>query len=55
MHSRACNITNSVLTSLSPRGAVREMRLSCEAIEVPGLGTVPIQGTVMLDEVTSPD
>lgn len=45
----ACGLTFDEVGRHSPTVAVVEMAITCVAVEVPGLGTVPIRGTVLVE------
>ncbi len=47
----ACSLTTTELGRLTPGTAVVELTIDCPAAEVPGLGTVPITGTVIVQQV----
>lgn len=49
----ACTIDRRVLGRHSPRWAMVEVDLDCEAVEVPGLGVTGIRGTVVVTAVQS--
>ena len=49
--SGACALETNELGRLTPGTAVVELTISCPAAEVPGLGTVPIGGTVIIQQV----
>lgn len=46
----ACDIGRRVVGRYSPRHALVEVTLDCPSVGVPGLGSVPIRGTVMVDQ-----
>jgi hypothetical protein len=48
----ACSIDRRELGKPSPNTMTVELTIECAAIEVPGLGQVPIGGTVIVDEVS---
>jgi hypothetical protein len=47
----ACSLTTSELGRLTPSAAVVELTIDCPAADVPDLGTVPISGTVIVQQV----
>jgi hypothetical protein len=47
----ACNLATNELGRLAPNAAVVELTIECPAAEVPGLGTVPITGTVTVQQL----
>lgn len=47
----ACSLTTSELGRLTPGTAVVELMIDCPAAEVPGMGSVPIAGTVIVQQV----
>ena len=47
----ACSLETNELGRLTPTAAIVEMTINCPAAEVPGLGTVPITGTVIVQQV----
>jgi hypothetical protein len=47
----ACSLTMNELGRLTPSAAVVELTIDCPAAEVPGLGNVPITGTVIIQQV----
>ena len=47
----ACSLTTVELGRLTPQAAVVEVTIQCPAAEVPGLGTVPISGTVIVQQL----
>jgi hypothetical protein len=51
----ACEITREELGKQNPRTTVIEVRITCAEVEVPGLGPVPIEGTVVVDELAWPE
>jgi hypothetical protein len=46
-----CNLGQTELGRLTPTTAVVELSIDCPAADVPGLGTVPITGTVIIQQV----
>lgn len=50
----ACSLERDELGRPNPSATTVELRISCPAVEVPGLGTVPIDGTVIVDEIEFP-
>lgn len=46
----ACEIGYRLVGRYSPRHALAEVTLECASVEVPGLGAVPISGTVVVDQ-----
>lgn len=51
----ACTIQREELGKQNPRTTVIEVTISCPEVEVPGLGAVPIEGTVVVDELAWPE
>lgn len=51
----ACSLRRTELGKTNPRTVVAEVRVDCPAVEVPGLGTVPISGTLVVDELQWPE
>ncbi len=49
--SGACSINVSELGRYNPRTTVIEVTFTCTDVEVPGLGAVPISGTVIADRI----
>jgi hypothetical protein len=47
----ACSLETEELGRLTPTDAIVELTIDCPAAEVPGLGTVPITGTVIVQQV----
>ena len=47
----ACSLATDELGRLSPSVAVVELSIDCPVAEVPGLGTVPITGTVIIQQL----
>jgi hypothetical protein len=47
----ACQISTHDLGKAAPQTVVAELSMRCSAVEVPGLGTVPIEGTIIVDQV----
>ena len=47
----ACNLATEELGRLSPGTAVVELTIDCPAADVPGLGTVPISGSVIMQQL----
>lgn len=50
-----CPLGSTELGQLNPRTTVIELSIDCEAVEVPGLGAVPIQGTVIVERLEWPE
>jgi hypothetical protein len=50
----ACRIQREMLGKPNPRDIAAELVISCPAVDVPGLGTVPIEATVVVDELGYP-
>ncbi len=50
----ACRIEREVLGMPNTLDTTVELTIECTAVEVPGLGTVPISGTVVVDELGFP-
>lgn len=51
----ACQVGREELGKHNPRTTVIEVTVECPAVEVPGLGAVPISGTVVVDELQFPE
>lgn len=49
--SGSCTVEVSELGRLNPRTTVIEVTFACSDIEVPGLGAVPISGTVIAEQI----
>lgn len=47
----ACSLGQTELGRLTPTAAVVELTIDCPAADVPGLGTVPITGTVIIQNI----
>jgi hypothetical protein len=47
----ACELGRTELGRVNPRTTVIELTIQCAAVEVPGLGPVQIQGSVIVDEL----
>jgi hypothetical protein len=47
----ACSLATEELGRLSPGAAVVELTIDCPAADVPGLGSVPIAGTVVIQQL----
>ena len=45
----ACSVTTDDIGLLNPHTRVAEMAIRCAAIEVPDLGTVPLEGTLIVE------
>ena len=45
----ACSVTTNDIGLLNPHTRVAEMAIRCAAIEVPDLGTVPLEGTLIVE------
>lgn len=52
--AEACTLTREQLGRPNPRAFTVEMTISCASVEVPGLGAVPISGTIVVDELEYP-
>jgi hypothetical protein len=52
---RGCVLGSHELGPLNPRTTVIELRVDCEGVEVPGLGTVPIRGMVIVERLEWPE
>ena len=50
----ACRLEREVLGRPNPGATTIELGIDCPAVEVPGLGTVPISGSVIVDELEFP-
>ena len=51
----ACSFEREELGRQNPRTTVIELSIDCPAVTVPGLGSVPISGTVVVDELAWPE
>ncbi|HSK94117.1 MAG TPA: hypothetical protein VLA76_08690 [Candidatus Angelobacter sp.] len=51
----ACQLVTTELGRQNPRTRVLEIAISCDTVDVPGLGAVPISGTVVVDELAWPE
>lgn len=51
----ACTLDRAELGMHNPRTTVIELTIECPAVDVPGLGTVGISGTVVVDELEWPE
>jgi hypothetical protein len=47
----ACSLSTEELGRIAPSVAIVELTINCPAAEVPGIGTVPIRGTVVVQQV----
>lgn len=54
MPADACQLRERELGRASPRTTVVELSIRCAGAEVPGLGTVSINGTVIVDRIEFP-
>lgn len=50
----ACQLRRTELGKWSPQITVSELEVACSEVDVPGLGAVPISGTVVVDELAFP-
>ena len=50
----ACELREQEIGRHNPRTTVIELSIRCAAVDVPGLGTVPINGTLFVNRVGSP-
>jgi hypothetical protein len=50
----ACSLQREVLGRPNPRSTTIELAIDCPNVDVPGLGLVAIQGTVIVDELDFP-
>lgn len=50
----ACDLTTRNIGILNPRTTVIEVSLRCPAVDVPGLGSVPIEGSIVVERVDAP-
>lgn len=50
----ACGLQRAELGRPNPRTTTVELTIECAAVDVPGLGVVPISGTVVVDELEFP-
>ncbi len=50
----ACALEREMLGKPNPRDIAAEIAITCPAVEVPGLGVVAIEGTVVVDELGYP-
>ena len=50
-----CTLASTELGQLNPRTTVIELSIDCAAVEVPGLGAVPIRGTVIVERLEWPE
>lgn len=50
-----CALGSTELGQLNPRITVIELSIDCAAVEVPGLGAVPIHGTVIVERLEWPE
>lgn len=50
----ACTLHVRVLGKTNPRTTITELTIHCAAVDVPGLGTVAIDGTVVVDQIDFP-
>lgn len=51
IESGSCAIDDEVLMVLNPEARLMELTISCDGIEVPGMGSVAIKGTVIYDKI----
>lgn len=47
-----CSVEAEELGALSPEAVRLEVRVDCEAVEIEGLGEVPIEGSTVVDQLT---
>ena len=52
--SDACELREREVGRANPRTAVIELTIRCAGVDVPGLGTVPINGTLIVDRIEFP-
>lgn len=52
---RACDLATDELGQLNPRTIVIELTIDCAAVPVPGLASVPIGGTVVVERLEWPE
>lgn len=50
-----CQLASEELGKHNPRTTVLELTITCPTVDVPGLGSVPIGGTVVVDELQWPE
>ncbi len=50
----ACDLASEELGRPNPRSTTIELDIDCPGVEVPGLGVVPIRGTLVVDELEFP-
>jgi hypothetical protein len=50
-----CPLGSNELGQLNPRTTVIELSIDCAGVEVPGLGAVPIRGTVTVERLEWPE
>jgi hypothetical protein len=50
-----CALGSKELGQLNPRTTVIEVSIDCAAVDVPGLGSVPIRGTVIVERLEWPE
>ncbi|HSI99752.1 MAG TPA: hypothetical protein VLA59_05145, partial [Patescibacteria group bacterium] len=50
-----CPLTSEELGQLNARTTVIEVSFQCDAVEVPGLGAVPITGTLVVERLEWPE
>lgn len=46
-----CTVSTEDLAVVNPQASIVELDFLCEGIEIPGLGTVPIEGNVVFDRI----
>jgi hypothetical protein len=50
----ACTITTQEIGKVNPRNTLVEMTVRCPVVELPDLGSIAIDGSVMVDQVEPP-
>ena len=53
LDAAACGLQTEELGRLSPGTAIVELAIDCPAASVPGLGAVPITGTLIVQQIES--
>lgn len=46
----ACSIETDQVAVINPQTSIHEMTLACDSVDVPELGTVPIEGTIVFEK-----
>jgi hypothetical protein len=52
--ANACVLSTRDIGAVNAHTTLVEVKIRCEAVEIAGLGTVPVSGTVLVDQVDPP-